>query len=63
MCAQTSKLTIEDIHKVQHLRLYDAAASFHMGATQFKKLCRELGIPRWPQRKVSSVCAPLSASL
>ena len=45
-------VTLEDIQKVQHLRLCDAAATFHMGATQFKKVCRGLGITRWPQRKV-----------
>jgi hypothetical protein len=45
--------TLEDLRRVQHLRLHEAAAAFNMGATQFKKLCRDIGVTRWPQRKVS----------
>jgi hypothetical protein len=32
-----------------------AAASLGVGTTIFKKLCRKLGIPRWPKRVRSSI--------
>jgi len=32
-----------------------AARELNVGLTVFKKRCRELGIPRWPHRKVKSL--------
>jgi hypothetical protein len=43
---------MDDLRRVQHLRLHEAAAAFEMGATQFKRICRDVGLTRWPQRKV-----------
>jgi len=48
----SNAVTRLDIAELFHLPADDAATSFGMAPTAFKKLCRSLGIKRWPYRKV-----------
>lgn len=38
-----------------HLPIAEAASKLGVGETVFKKLCRDLAIPRWPSRKLQSI--------
>ncbi len=42
----------------KHFEIPEAVAAQHLGIskTQLKKLCREHDIPRWPYRRVCSIC-------
>ena len=48
-------LTLDEVLKVVHLRLDEAAKKCGLRATAFKKQCRKLGIDKWPSRQVNSV--------
>ena len=39
-----------------HLPLHTVAQKFGMCTTAFKKMCRRLGIAKWPHRQVGSTC-------
>jgi hypothetical protein len=46
----TSEITFEEVTSRFHLTCGAAAEEFGLGITVFKKLCRELGIHRWPYK-------------
>mmetsp|Transcript_13587 Transcript_13587/g.26108 ORF Transcript_13587/g.26108 Transcript_13587/m.26108 type:complete len:309 (+) Transcript_13587:1-927(+) len=50
------QLTLEDIKPYFQLNIEDAAKALGVGLTMFKRKCRKVGIPRWPKRKLDSVC-------
>jgi hypothetical protein len=50
-----SSWTIEVIKPYFNMRITDAAPKLGVGLTNFKKICRGLGIGRWPKRKLDSV--------
>ena len=45
----------EDLEALFHLPLAEAAKVMGKGLTCFKKLCRSVGIARWPFRQVKSL--------
>ncbi|WOG99577.1 hypothetical protein DCAR_0518930 [Daucus carota subsp. sativus] len=48
-------LTKEEISKYFYMPITQAAKELNIGLTLLKKRCRELGIPRWPHRKLMSI--------
>jgi hypothetical protein len=48
-------LTLGDLQAVYHLPISAAAKKFDIGLTLLKKRCRELGLKRWPYRKLKSM--------
>ncbi|XP_020255495.1 protein RKD1-like isoform X1 [Asparagus officinalis] len=50
-------LTFEEVSKYFYMPITQAARELHVGLTLLKKKCRELGIPRWPHRKMKSLQA------
>ncbi|RLN09046.1 protein RKD3-like [Panicum miliaceum] len=48
-------LTFELVSRYFSLPIKQAARELNVGLTVLKKRCRELGIPRWPHRKVKSL--------
>ncbi|KAK1357725.1 RWP-RK domain-containing protein [Heracleum sosnowskyi] len=53
----TRILTKEEISKYFYMPITQAAKELNIGLTLLKKRCRELGIPRWPHRKLKSIQA------
>ncbi|XP_078444242.1 protein RKD1-like [Wolffia australiana] len=53
-------MTFEEVAKYFYVPITEAAKQLNMGLTQLKKKCRELGIPRWPHRKMKSLRALIS---
>lgn len=53
----TRMLTKEEISKYFYMPISQAAKELNIGLTFLKKRCRELGIPRWPHRKLMSIQA------
>eukprot|EP00741_Cyanophora_paradoxa_P001973 tig00000526_g1912.t1 len=47
--------TREAIAALFHLPVPEAARALSLGATTFKRLCREAGIARWPHRKLDAL--------
>jgi hypothetical protein len=50
-------LTFELVSQHFYLPITQAARELNVGLTVLKKRCRELGIPRWPHRKMKSLRA------
>jgi len=48
------QITIEELSQHFHLPLKDASKQLGLSTTAIKKLCRDHGIKRWPQRKIKS---------
>ncbi|CAN6253301.1 unnamed protein product [Urochloa humidicola] len=48
-------LTFELVSQLFSMPINQAARELNVGLTALKKRCRELGIPRWPHRKLQSV--------
>jgi lipopolysaccharide biosynthesis glycosyltransferase len=48
-------LTLEEVSKYFYMPIIQAAKELNVGLTLLKKKCRELGIPRWPHRKMKSM--------
>lgn len=48
-------ITLTDLQDVYHLPISNAAKKFDIGLTLLKKRCRELGLRRWPYRKLKSM--------
>nr|BAN21750.1 minus dominance protein [Gonium multicoccum] len=53
--ARKADLTSADISNYFHLPIKEASKSLGISTTYLKRLCRQLGIPRWPYRKVASL--------
>ncbi|XP_010464626.1 PREDICTED: protein RKD3-like [Camelina sativa] len=51
----SSKLSREMMKQYFYMPIAKAAKELNIGITLLKKKCRELGIPRWPHRKLSSL--------
>ncbi|KAF5206391.1 Rkd1 [Thalictrum thalictroides] len=49
------ELTRETIARYFYMPITQAAKELNVGLTLLKKRCRELGIPRWPHRKLMSL--------
>jgi len=49
------ELTFELVSRYFSMPIKQAARELNVGLTVLKKRCRELGIPRWPHRKVKSL--------
>ncbi|XP_059670771.1 protein RKD5 [Cornus florida] len=50
-----ARLSLADIVKYFDLPIIEASKNLKVGVTALKKKCRELGIPRWPHRKIKSL--------
>ncbi|GLU19672.1 hypothetical protein SLE2022_359080 [Rubroshorea leprosula] len=50
-----SRIAMEDLAKYFDVPIVEASKSLKIGVTVLKKRCRELGIPRWPHRKIKSL--------
>ncbi|KAF3324232.1 protein RKD1-like protein [Carex littledalei] len=48
-------LTFEEVSQYFYLPIIQAAKELNVGLTLLKKKCRELGIARWPHRKMKSM--------
>nr|BAN21749.1 minus dominance protein [Gonium viridistellatum] len=48
-------LTSADLSSYFHLPIKEASKSLGISTTYLKRICRQLGIPRWPYRKVASL--------
>ncbi|KAF5735889.1 hypothetical protein HS088_TW14G00018 [Tripterygium wilfordii] len=48
-------ISLEDIVKYFDLPIVEASRNLRIGLTVLKRKCRELGIPRWPHRKIKSL--------
>nr|BAK20037.1 minus dominance protein [Gonium maiaprilis]BAK20038.1 minus dominance protein [Gonium maiaprilis] len=53
--ARKADLTSADISSFFHLPIKEASKSLGISTTYLKRICRQLGIPRWPYRKVASL--------
>ncbi|KAI3887018.1 hypothetical protein MKW92_003142 [Papaver armeniacum] len=53
--ADIAKITMDDLVKYFDVTINEAANSLNVGLTALKRKCRELGIPRWPHRKIKSL--------
>ncbi|XP_019088062.1 PREDICTED: protein RKD3-like [Camelina sativa] len=51
----SSRLSREMMKQYFYMPIAKAAKELNIGITLLKKKCRELGIPRWPHRKLSSL--------
>ncbi|CAA6672978.1 unnamed protein product [Spirodela intermedia] len=52
---RTSSIAFEDVSKFFYMPITEAAKAMRVGLTVLKKRCRELGISRWPHRKMKSL--------
>lgn len=50
-----ARLALEDLAKYFDVPIVEASKCLNVGVTVLKKKCRELGIPRWPHRKIKSL--------
>jgi RWP-RK domain len=48
-------LTLEEVSQYFYMPIIQAAKELNVGLTLLKKKCRELGIPRWPHRRMKSM--------
>ncbi|WVZ81869.1 hypothetical protein U9M48_029200 [Paspalum notatum var. saurae] len=53
--AEETALTFELVSQYFYMPIMQAARELNVGLTLLKKRCRELGIPRWPHRKMKSL--------
>ncbi|XP_019710662.2 protein RKD1-like [Elaeis guineensis] len=54
-CREEKVLTFEEVSHYFYMPITQAAKELNIGVTLLKKKCRELGIPRWPHRKLKSL--------
>ncbi|KAF8723540.1 hypothetical protein HU200_021490 [Digitaria exilis] len=52
---EETALTFEIVSQYFYMPIMQAARELNVGLTLLKKRCRELGIPRWPHRKMKSL--------
>ncbi|XP_039841617.1 protein RKD5-like [Panicum virgatum] len=52
---EETALTFELVSQYFYMPIMQAARELNVGLTLLKKRCRELGIPRWPHRKMKSL--------
>ncbi|WCJ32816.1 RWP-RK domain-containing protein [Euphorbia peplus] len=50
-----ARIALEDVVKYFDLPIAEASRNLKVGLTVLKRKCRELGIPRWPHRKIKSL--------
>ncbi|XP_010247096.2 PREDICTED: LOW QUALITY PROTEIN: protein RKD5, partial [Nelumbo nucifera] len=50
-----ARIALSDIVKYFNLPIAEASRNLKVGVTVLKRKCRELGIPRWPHRKIKSL--------
>ncbi|XP_041017201.1 protein RKD5 isoform X2 [Juglans microcarpa x Juglans regia] len=50
-----ASIALSDLAKYFDLPITEASRNLKVGLTVLKKKCRELGIPRWPHRKIKSL--------
>lgn len=50
-----ARIALEDVVKCFGLPIVEASRNLKVGLTVLKRKCRELGIPRWPHRKIKSL--------
>lgn len=48
-------ITFEELKNLFHLAIAEAAEELGICETMLKKRCRNLGIKRWPQKKINSI--------
>lgn len=51
----SNSIEFDDIKKYFYVPITQAAKELKVGLTVLKKRCRELGISRWPNRKMNSI--------
>ncbi|CAK7355551.1 unnamed protein product [Dovyalis caffra] len=56
-----SRIALEDVVKYFGLPIVEASRNLKVGLTVLKRKCRELGIPRWPHRKIKSLDSLISS--
>lgn len=49
------EILLEDLVPLFEYKLTDAAKRLGISVSTLKRVCRKLGIPRWPYRKISSL--------
>jgi hypothetical protein len=49
------KMDLERLSEYFHMPINDVSKELGICTTVLKKICRNLGIPRWPHRKVRNV--------
>ncbi|XP_042493711.1 protein RKD5-like isoform X2 [Macadamia integrifolia] len=49
------RIELSDLVKYFDLPIVEASRNLNVGLTVLKRKCRELGIPRWPHRKIKSL--------
>lgn len=50
-----TEILLEDLVPLFEYRLIDAANKLGVSTSKLRCVCRKLGIPRWPYRKISSL--------
>jgi hypothetical protein len=50
-----AKITLSDLVKYFDMPMLEASKNLKVGTTVLKRRCRELGLPRWPHRKIKSL--------
>ena len=50
-----AKIELSDLAKYFDVPIIEASRNLNVGLTVLKRKCRELGIPRWPHRKIKSL--------
>lgn len=63
VASRCSGLTLSDIVQLFEYPIEDAAARCKLSLTTFKYVCRSLGVPRWPYRRVCANHTTLSPIL
>ncbi|OAY75406.1 protein RKD3-like [Ananas comosus] len=53
--SRLSNIGFEELRNYFYMPITKAAKEMNVGLTVLKKRCRELGIPRWPHRKMKSL--------
>lgn len=53
--ADIARIALKDLVKYFDLPIAEASRNLKVGLTVLKRKCRELGIPRWPHRKIKSL--------
>lgn len=51
----TQTLSLEELSPYFHLPINDAATELGICSTALKKICRSIGVKRWPHRKIKSL--------
>ncbi|KAK1260722.1 Protein RKD2 [Acorus gramineus] len=52
---EEKQITFDELSRYFYMPITQAAKELNVGLTLLKKKCRELGIPRWPHRKMKSM--------